>query len=91
MRLYPLPFLKLKSCLCIEGQHDSRAYKRWDIVIFNTKLTEGNGIYVVSVGSTFVAKRVDFDTSNRAIILISANPAYEPRRFSGYELDNIRA
>jgi phage repressor protein C with HTH and peptisase S24 domain len=61
-----------------------------DIVIFNTKLTEGNGIYVVSVGSTLVVKRVDFDASNQAIILISANPAYEPRRFSGYELENIR-
>ena len=61
-----------------------------DIVIFNIKQTEGNGIYVVSVGNTLVVKRVDFDTSNRAIILISANSAYEPRRFSGYELENIR-
>ena len=62
-----------------------------DIVIFNTRqISEGNGIYVVSVGSTLVVKRVDFDPSNQAIILISANPAYEPRRFSGYELENIR-
>jgi phage repressor protein C with HTH and peptisase S24 domain len=61
-----------------------------DIVIFNTKFTEVNGIYVLSVGSTLVVKRVDFDTSNQAIVLISANPAYEPRRFSGYELENIR-
>jgi phage repressor protein C with HTH and peptisase S24 domain len=61
-----------------------------DIVIFNTKQTEGNGIYVVSVGNTLVVKRVDFDTSSQAIILISANPAYEPRRFSGHKLENIR-
>jgi phage repressor protein C with HTH and peptisase S24 domain len=60
-----------------------------DIVIFNTKQTEGNGIYVVSVGNTLVVKRVDFDTSNQTIILISANPAYEPRRFSGSKLVNI--
>ena len=61
-----------------------------DIVIFNTKLTEGNGIYVVSVGTTLVVKRVDFDLSNKALILISANPAYAPRRYSGHELDDIK-
>ena len=61
-----------------------------DIVIFNTKQTEGNGIYVVSAGSSLLVKRVDFDTSNNAIVLISANPAYEPRRYSGYDLDDIR-
>lgn len=61
-----------------------------DIVIFNTKMTEGNGIYVVSMGNTLLVKRVDFDTTNGTIILISANPAYEPRRYSGQELDDIR-
>jgi len=61
-----------------------------DIVIFNTKQTEGNGIYVVSVGNSLLVKRVDFDISNNAIVLISANPAYEPRRYNGYELEDIR-
>ena len=61
-----------------------------DIIIFNTKQTEGNGIYVVFVGNTLLVKRVDFDHSNNAIILISANPAYEPRRYSGYDLEDIR-
>ena len=61
-----------------------------DVVIFNIKQTEGNGIYVVSVGNTLVVKRLDFDLSARAIVLISANPAYEPRRYSGYELEDIR-
>jgi len=61
-----------------------------DIVIFNTKQTEGNGIYVVSIGNSLVVKRVDFDLTNQTITLISANPAYEPRRYSGYELENIR-
>jgi phage repressor protein C with HTH and peptisase S24 domain len=61
-----------------------------DIVIFNTKQTEGNGIYVVSVGNTLVIKRVDFDTSNQTIILISANSVYEPRHFSGYDLEKIK-
>jgi SOS-response transcriptional repressor LexA len=61
-----------------------------DIAIFNTKQTEGNGIYVVSVGNTLLVKRVDFDPANKAIELISANPAYEPRRYSGNELEDIR-
>ena len=61
-----------------------------DIVIFNTKLTEGNGIYVVSVNNSLVVKRVDFNFSAQAIVLISANPAYLPRRYSGYELEEIR-
>jgi len=61
-----------------------------DIVIFNIKQTEGNGIYVVSVGNSLLVKRVDFDVSDNAVVLISANPAYEPRRYSGHELENIR-
>ena len=61
-----------------------------DIVIYNTRQTEGNGIYVVSVGNSLVVKRVDFDTVNHTIVLISANPAYKPRRYSGNELEEIR-
>ena len=61
-----------------------------DIVIFNIKQTEGNGIYVVSVGNTLLVKRVDFDLSARAIVLISANPAYLPRRYSDSELEDIK-
>jgi phage repressor protein C with HTH and peptisase S24 domain len=61
-----------------------------DVAIFHPGLTEGNGIYVVSIGNTLVVKRVDFDTPNRTMILISANPAYEPRRFVGAELEGIR-
>jgi phage repressor protein C with HTH and peptisase S24 domain len=61
-----------------------------DIAIFNTKQTEGNGIYVISVGNTLLVKRVDFDPANKTIELISANPAYETRRYSGNELEDIR-
>jgi phage repressor protein C with HTH and peptisase S24 domain len=59
-----------------------------DIVFFNIKQTAGNGIYVVSVGNSLFVKRVDF--ANDAITLISANPAYEPRRYSRAELEDIR-
>jgi phage repressor protein C with HTH and peptisase S24 domain len=61
-----------------------------DIVIFNTKQTDGNGVYVVSVGNSLLVKRVDFDLSNKSLVLISANLAYEPRRYSGHELEDIR-
>ncbi|MDR0472495.1 MAG: helix-turn-helix domain-containing protein [Treponema sp.] len=61
-----------------------------DIVIFNFKQTEGNGLYVVSVANTLLVKRVDFDPANKTIELISANPAYETRRYSGAELEEIR-
>jgi len=61
-----------------------------DIAIFNIKQTEGNGIYVVSIGNTLLVKRVDFDPANKTIELISANPAYEPRRYTGSELEEIK-
>ena len=61
-----------------------------DIVIFNIKQTEGNGIYVVSVENTLLVKRVDFNPANKTIELQSANPNYEPRRFSGDELNDIK-
>ena len=61
-----------------------------DIAIFHPGLKEGNGIYVVSLGNTLIVKRVDFDTSKQAIILISANQNYKPRRFSGESLADLR-
>jgi SOS-response transcriptional repressor LexA len=61
-----------------------------DIVIFHPGLSEGNGIYVVSIGNTLVVKRVDFDTPNQTVILLSANPAYPPRQFSGPALEELR-
>jgi phage repressor protein C with HTH and peptisase S24 domain len=68
---------------------DERIYNG-DIAIFTIKQTEGNGIYVVSIGNSLVVKRVDFDLPNQTITLISANPAYEPRRYTGQELEGIR-
>jgi repressor LexA len=61
-----------------------------DIAIFNIKQTEGNGIYVVSIGTSLVIKRVDFDLANKTIFLISANPAYETRTYSGADLEGIK-
>jgi SOS-response transcriptional repressor LexA len=61
-----------------------------DLAIFHPGITEGSGIFVVSVGNTLVVKRVDRDPASQTIILYSANPAYQPRRFSGPEVEEIR-
>jgi SOS-response transcriptional repressor LexA len=61
-----------------------------DVIIFHPELKEGNAIYVVSIGNALVVKRVDFDNLSQSITLISANPAYPPRHFSGSELKTIR-
>jgi SOS-response transcriptional repressor LexA len=61
-----------------------------DIVIFSPGQSQGNGVYVVSVGSTLLVKRVDFDDSGQSIDLISANPAYPVRHFEGSDLANLR-
>jgi phage repressor protein C with HTH and peptisase S24 domain len=61
-----------------------------DVVVFYPGLIQGNGIYVVSVENALLVKQIEFDGPGQTILLISANPAYEPRRYSGYELENIR-
>jgi len=94
----PIPhdFLKphnLKNLKAVFVSGDSMIEERinnGDIAVFNIKQTEGNGIYVVSVGNTLLVKRVDFDSANKTIKLISANPAYEPRCYSGRELEEVK-
>jgi SOS-response transcriptional repressor LexA len=61
-----------------------------DIAIFHPGITEGNGIFVISIGNSLVVKRVDRDPASQTIVLISANPAYEPRRFTGNHVSDIR-
>jgi phage repressor protein C with HTH and peptisase S24 domain len=61
-----------------------------DAVVFYPGMIHGNGIYVVSVENALLVKQVEFDGPGQAISLISANPEYEPRRYSGHELEGIR-
>jgi len=61
-----------------------------DVVIFYPGLIQGNSIYVVSVENTLLVKQVDFDGPGQSITLISANSAYAPRRYSGFELEDVR-
>jgi transcriptional regulator with XRE-family HTH domain len=61
-----------------------------DIVLFNTAETSGENIFVVSVGSTLLVKRISFDVLNGSLSLLSANSAYPPRVISGADLDSVK-
>lgn len=61
-----------------------------DIILFRLCQREGNGLYVLSIGNTLLVKRVEFDEIHKAVILISANPAYAPREISGPDLDGLK-
>jgi SOS-response transcriptional repressor LexA len=62
-----------------------------DIVIFRPNpQPQGNGIYVLSVDNALVVKRVNFEGPGHSIELISANPAYAPRCFTGQDLESLR-
>jgi phage repressor protein C with HTH and peptisase S24 domain len=60
---------------------------RWGYSHFPPGITEGTGIFVVSIGNSLVVNR---DPASRTIVLYSANPDYAPRRFSGPETEEIR-
>jgi phage repressor protein C with HTH and peptisase S24 domain len=61
-----------------------------DVAIFYPGLIQGNGVYVVSVENALLVKQVEFDGPGQSISLISANASYEPRQYSGNELEDIR-
>jgi phage repressor protein C with HTH and peptisase S24 domain len=61
-----------------------------DYVIFNRRETSGEGIFVLSVETTLLVKRVALDPVSSTITLISANPAYRPRVISGMDRETVR-
>jgi SOS-response transcriptional repressor LexA len=61
-----------------------------DIVIFFPGQTQGNGIYVLSIGTILLVKRVEFDSLSGTVILISANSAYAPRVIQGEDINSIK-
>jgi hypothetical protein len=58
--------------------------------VYHPGLTEGNGIYVLSLDTALLVKRVSFADMPRSVSLISANPAYPTRQIVGPELENFR-
>jgi SOS-response transcriptional repressor LexA len=61
-----------------------------DIVIYRKCQAEGNAIYVVSLGTKLLVKRVQFDDKKNTVVLISANAAYAPRKIAGSELETFK-
>lgn len=60
-----------------------------DIVFFTVDERSGPGIFVVSVESALLVKRVDVDHAAQRVTLISENPQYAPRILSGADLDRF--
>lgn len=60
-----------------------------DIVFFTVDERSGPGIFVVSVESALLVKRVDVDRAAQRVTLISENPQYAPRILSGADLDRF--
>jgi len=60
-----------------------------DIVFFTVDERSGPGIFVVSVESALLVKRVDVDHTAKSVTLISENPQYAPRVLSGADLDRF--
>ena len=61
-----------------------------DYVLFDTSKKLGESIFVVSVGSTLLVKRVVADELKKTKTLISANANYPPRIFTGDECDKVQ-
>jgi SOS-response transcriptional repressor LexA len=61
-----------------------------DYVLFDTSKKLGESIFVVSVGSTLLVKRVVKDEVKKTITLFSANTDYPPRVFTGNECEEVR-
>jgi len=60
-----------------------------DIVLFCPSDREGDGIFVLSVGSTVLVKRLAHDPLHGTLRLISENPLYPERLISGDELEQV--
>ncbi len=60
-----------------------------DIVFFTIDERSGPGIFVVSVESALLVKRVAVDRAAQRVTLISENPHYAPRILAGADLDRF--
>lgn len=61
-----------------------------DLVFFTIDDCEGSGIFVVSVDSALLVKRVQIDKGDRQVTLLSENPLYAPRVLTGSDLDGFK-
>lgn len=61
-----------------------------DIVLFSIDEKTGDGVHVVSVGSSLLVKRIHFEPAARKVRLISENPRYPERTLEGPDLEGFR-
>lgn len=84
---------RAESCRAIYVAGDSMegaGINDGDIIIYRPGQTEGNGIYVLSIGTSLLVKRVEFNPLRQTVILISANEAYPPREIEGEDLETLK-
>ena len=61
-----------------------------DIVLFSVDERTGDGVHVISIGSSLLVKRVHFEPAARAVRIISENPRYPERTLEGPDLEGFR-
>ncbi|HPO02815.1 MAG TPA: LexA family transcriptional regulator [Treponemataceae bacterium] len=61
-----------------------------DIVLFAPGEEGGDGVFVVSINTRLLVKRVHFDPAGTAVHLISENPSYPVRILTGPDLEDFR-
>ncbi|ULQ59555.1 helix-turn-helix domain-containing protein [Brucepastera parasyntrophica] len=61
-----------------------------DVVFFVPGERRGDGIYVISIGTQLLVKRLQFDPSGSSVQIISENSLYEPRTLSGSDMNQLR-
>ena len=85
VKKYPVPCNMIKHydkrlLRCAEVRGDSMKEENLcngDIAVFQSKLIEGNGIYVLSINGNFFVKRLDFNPLTKKVTVISANKNYQ--------------
>ena len=61
-----------------------------DIIFIDRSINQGDYIFVLSDGTDLLVKRVQIDRIKKSITLLSSNPAYPPRAFTGPDREKIK-
>lgn len=84
----------IRADFCLKAKGDSMINARildGDIVfIKNQQMVENGEIAAVVIDDEALLKRVYYDRKNNMLQLVSENPAYPPKVFTGETLDHIR-
>ncbi len=61
-----------------------------DVVLFSIDEKTGDGVHVVSIGSSLLVKRIHFEPAASRVRILSENPRYPERILEGPDLDGFR-